>query len=1156
MSSLTPTRLVLRSLLHHWRIHAAVGLGVAVACAILTGSLLVGDSVQATLEELARERRGQFEAVLTSERFFRSELEGEDETPGTAPGPLVAILMVDGSVAARREGTLLERATGVSIVGVTERFFETGFPQFPGDSSALTGDGARLNRSLAEELGVVVGDSITLELRTSEEAPLESFLGADPEGGTRLGLTVREILPDRGPGLFSLRGTQAAPRIVYLDRARLGEALGREGRASVLLAPAGRAGQELDQLLAGSLTPDDLGFTLRLRDDLGLVSLESRRMVLAPAVQEFVEKLAAEKGWRFQGALTHLARSISVEGSTSGGPAGRGPIPYSMITAMPVEDAPPLGPLPSAPPTLAEDEILLGAWAAADLGLDGEAIGSEKIRVEYYLPESTGAARTQAATFTLAGIIPLEGLAARSDLTPEYPGLTTAEVENLRDWDPPFEVDLSVLRDQDEEYWKEHRATPKAFVSPEAGRKHFRGSHGEFTTIHLAPAGGESLEDLHEELERALTRPGGLPRELGVIWRDLAGTGEGSTEASTDFGGLFISFSFFLIISTTILIALLFILGVERRHREAGLLLAVGHETRQVRRLLVREGLVVALVGGVLGLGLALAYGKFLLQALSTWWWGAVRVPYFVFEVEPLSLAIGLFATLVIVWLAIHLASRSLERSSIRQLLARGSRTGVSRRGGGGRGSARVGLVSAILALALAGYSLTRETPDVAAFFGTGALGLVAGLAGLSWLLRRRPARSETDVGVPGLFRVGARNSSRAPTRSLLTSGLIASAAFILVAVAANQHDSTADSVELRSGNGGFHLLATSRAPLPGSFSSPAVRERLGLEEYFLDLPDGSQEEVDWSGVEAHAFRVKPGDDTSCLNLYQPRNPRVLGAPEGFIERGGFVFKGALTETPEEEANPWELLRRAPEDGVLPAIGDWNSMTWILKKGLGDIIEVDDGRGGQVRLRLVATLSGSLFQGELLVSEAAFREAFPAIEGAEFFLVELDEKAVERSSRLSLALEQGLSSFGVDVMSPNRLIASYLAIENTYLSTFQFLGGLGLILGTLGLGIVLVRGVLERRSEFALLAAVGFSRSRLAALVLAENLFLLTGGLVIGSVSALVAVAPRLVDPAARIPAVHLAGLLALVFLAGLLSGVLAVAAVVRTRVLEALRSE
>ena len=73
------------------------------------------------------------------------------------------------------------------------------------------------------------------------------------------------------------------------------------------------------------------------------------------------------------------------------------------------------------------------------------------------------------------------------------------------------------------------------------------------------------------------------------------------------------------------------------------------------------------------------------------------------------------------------------------------------------------------------------------------------------------------------------------------------------------------------------------------------------------------------------------------------------------------------------------------------------------------------------------------------------------------------------------------------------------AVQNTYLGTFQILGGLGLLLGSAGLGVVVLRNVLERRGELGLLVAVGFRRRLLHRLVLSEHGALLGAGLVLAS---------------------------------------------------------
>src|SRR3954470_22636383 len=68
---------ITKSLAHHWRIHAAVALGVAAATAVLTGALVIGDSVRGSLRHLVLDRLGQIDQMLVVDRFFRQQLAAE-----------------------------------------------------------------------------------------------------------------------------------------------------------------------------------------------------------------------------------------------------------------------------------------------------------------------------------------------------------------------------------------------------------------------------------------------------------------------------------------------------------------------------------------------------------------------------------------------------------------------------------------------------------------------------------------------------------------------------------------------------------------------------------------------------------------------------------------------------------------------------------------------------------------------------------------------------------------------------------------------------------------------------------------------------------------------------------------------------------------------
>jgi hypothetical protein len=384
---------------------------------------------------------------------------------------------------------------------------------------------------------------------------------------------------------------------------------------------------------------------------------------------------------------------------------------------------------------------------------------------------------------------------------------------------------------------------------------------------------------------------------------------------------------------------------------------------------------------------------------------------------------------------------------------------------------------------------------QAAGFFGAGTLLLVAALLFQSAWLHARGFRA-----IGGLVALGLRSVRYRPGRSVLCIALIASATFVIASLDAFRHDG--------SSTGAFQLVADSELPV------------------FQNIPP-------LEGVQFIPFRLHPGDDASCLNLYQPQNPRILAPPPGFLRR-----------TP----NPWMLLESRLPGGAVPAIADANSMTYSLHRKLGEEFEL-----GGVRYRIVAALQDSVFQGELLVSEENFLRLFPDSAGYRFFLLSTPPGKADEVAR---TLTAALSDYGFVVQPTAARLASFHKVENTYLSTFRALGGLGLLLGTVGLAAVLLRNVLERRRELALLRAVGYRPRHLFTMVLAENVFLLLMGLATGAVCAALATAPAVSARGGHVPLASLAVLLALVAASGFVSSAVATAAALRSPLLDALKSE
>ena len=451
------------------------------------------------------------------------------------------------------------------------------------------------------------------------------------------------------------------------------------------------------------------------------------------------------------------------------------------------------------------------------------------------------------------------------------------------------------------------------------------------------------------------------------------------------------------------------------------------------------------------------------------------------------------------------------------------------------------GLICAGLGTALVFSALLGALGRTAAFFGAGSALLGASLCLVALSLKSPPRSRLAGHGWWPVARLGLRNAADRPGRTVLAIGVMASAIFILVAVDAFRQ-SAPDVTDPHSGVGGYPLLVNLLLPLVHDPNSPEGREALGLTAF--------------GDVTVVPFRVLQGDDASCLNLYEPKRPRILAAPRVFIESGRFAFQESLATSPAEQMNPWLLLEHSQgtaADPVIPVIADRNSMTYVLHRSLGDEIEIG-ASGRTVRLRLVASLADSLFQSELVMSEANFQTVFPGEEGYRFLLV---DARPARSQAVAAAIETTGQDAGAEVVWTLARLQEFHRVENTYLSTFQSLGGLGLLIGTVGLAAVVLRNVLERRRELALLGAVGYRPTHVFAIVLAENVLLLGWGLLIGTVCAMVAVMPARESRGGWVPLNRSAWLLlAVVFACGLVSSIVATRVALRGSLLGALRAE
>lgn len=1120
------SQLIKRNLVHFWRTNLAVVAGVATAVAVLAGALLVGDSVRGSLRALFLQKLGSTTHAVVSNNFFREQL-AEDiakHFPSTAP-----IIALPGAVTDEKNRRV---AAGVSVYGVDERFW-----QFHGRENRAPHDReALISEGLARELTSSAGDVLLVRVQRHSDIPIESLHSKKEDLTGTLRLTTRAVLPAAELGEFSIQPSQTATRAVFVPLDLLQQEVDQRERVNLLLVNSDKeqALTELVRVVEQAATLADFGVQVRQLANSGTLSVEHDSKVLTDALAAEVNTAAQKTSLKPQPILSYLANDIR---------SGDRSIPYSLVTAVDDEtfrqqlgSSLVSGELASPHEGSNLTPIILNEWAARDLGIKPQA----KITLDYYYWHEGGRLETRQADFYLAGIARMTGLAADRELVPEYPGISGSE--NLADWDPPFPVDLDRIRQQDEDYWDQFRTTPKAFIPLLKGQELWSTRFGNLTSIRLAPSGAPTTPEIRSGLEQAL-RTSITPAEMGLSVMPVRAQGLTASRGATNFGEYFLYFSFFLVVSALLLTTLFFKLGVEQRLREVGLLQSLGFSARLIRRVFVTEGFVLSLIGSSLGLIGAIAYGRLMIFGLSTWWVEAVGTSALALHINPISLVLGLAGGVLAALFCILITLRGLRHESSRALLAgtiQGNLAGKPKRRW--LSAKRVGIVCLAVGVLLLAAGALALIDQALGFFGGGTLLLVAALSFLSDWLGRNRRRAIYGNGWWPVLKLGFRNATNRPARSVLCIALIASAAFIIVSVDAFRRD-RAGAIERKSGNGGYALMAESVVPLVHDPNTPDGRESLNLSD--------AQDLI--AQARFARFRLRPGDDASCLNLYQPQDPRIVAPQDEFIDGNRFTFARSMAESAEEKANPWSLLRRQFPDGAVPVIGDANSLTYVLHLKVGDDFVIGPA-SNPITLRVVGALSDSIFQSELLMSEANFVKLFPGHQGFRFFLIESADE--ERATTLASLLEDRWSDYGFDASATTQRLAEFHRVENTYLSTFQMLGGLGLVLGTLGLAAVLLRNVLERRRELALLRAVGYNSSHFTLMVVAENALLLFLGLLTGTVCAVLAIAPVFLERGGSLAQLPLGLLLLAVLVAGLVASVLATWAALRTPLLPALRSE
>jgi ABC-type lipoprotein release transport system permease subunit len=1058
---------IFKTFIHYFKSNLLVALGIVVSTTFLTGSLIIGDSVRYSLQQSTFSRLGETtHLVSVKERYFRQEManEMEADNPEIKATP---ILLLEGMAIA--DGGQ-NRVNKVQIVGVSKDFEEISKTNL---FAELQNNEIGISQNLAERLQIKEGDNLLVRIQKASLIPMNAPFVSVEETSVSLQAMVKKVVQKEELGRFNLKNSQTAPYNIFLSINRLNKLMEFEGKANQILITSQFESEKVTESVKNSLTPEDAGLQVKNIESTNEIEISTERVFLEDKISETLNKLPDADL-----ILTYFVNGIEASPNPSkvGEPKIQNPKPatsnpqHETLSFKPGTSSIPYSFVSSIPDyQLEENEIALNRWAADDL----QAKIGDSIALQYFEIGPQRQLVNKKATFVLREIISMDSKWADRTRVPHLPGLSDAG--HCREWEAGVPINLDAIREKDEKYWEDYKGTPKAFVSEKAALQMWSNRFGNYTAVRF-PA-----DTFDENKYKQLFASEIEPSDLGMSVAPIRQQGVQAAQNGTDFSGLFIGLSFFLLVAAIILTALLFRFNLENRSTQIGLFAALGFKQKQVRGFFLSEGFVVALFGGITGLIVSVFYTLLVFKILNTLWFEIVRTDVLLIKIKPITLLTGLVISILISLIAIFISVRRFQNQRTADLQKQ--IFSVEKKGK----KLLLNVImyfSLFISIGILIYQMANKTQvNPTRFFLSGALLLVGLLLLFRKNLYRIEYKKQDDFN---LGRLSQLNLSRNKMRSLTVVTLFALGTFMVVSTGSNKLDLFANAQNKTSGTGGFMYFAETTMPVLFDINNNEKRAEEGIS-------------TDFTAIQ---FSKVDGDDASCLNLNRISQPAILGVnPEALKERFSFAAKiGDL-----EETDPWLALNQKPDDVTIPAIADQTVIQWGLGMKVGDILIYQNELGDTIRLKLIAGTAPSVFQGFVIISNQNFIKNYPTKSGTNIFLIDGNS---ENQQQIGDELQSVFRDYGWEMETTAKRLVEFYSVTNTYLSIFLALGALGLILGTVGLAVILARTLLERRREIAVMQAIGFNAKPIFKIISLEYLSLLFAGVTIGFIAAVVATLP------------------------------------------------
>lgn len=1082
-------------------------IGGIIGTSVITGALITGDSLDRMVADQSVKALGEIDLVVSSPRFFSNSLFtviNNDQTINKLTDKAAPMIALTGTTRHDESGALENQVNvyGIDIYNVDSSVYDF----YDGEKIPnLLENDCVINTILADNLHVGQGDVITLKL--GDINPSDAFFLTSSDIIHEIELTIKEISENRGLASINLRSRNTNINNLFLRMDVLQNIIGAEGKINtVIISNSGDEFSGVDkgtdvknrlkEILDEEIGYPETGYRV-ITEDLSVIITHE------DVLFDSDELAPLEKGWVTSSLLTYFVDSINFKGNS---------LSYSTITGVDLASDREFGEFftngtPLEQNKFKGDGIIISNWTALALGVGVDDI----LTVNYTILDSNYREHPNSKKLSIEAVIDLSGKAASAWLMPDLPGIK--DIDTCGDWDPPFEIDLSILQKTDLDYWEQYRGIPKGYIDLDLAKRLFGNFQGNLTHLRIETNGNP--ENVFEEFNKTL----GI-NNYGISIIEVKADHLATGESLWVLTGMFLAFGALVVISGALLIINIFRNMAYDRKREIGILRSQGVKRRDVAAAFFTEGTFYSIASAGIGTAAGVGVGKGIVHALNTVWARSVESNDISLYYSNVTLftafAIGLFICIISVIIPVIQVSGMKVVDAISQgrtekkkdhttsarhgiiilimgvlstgfllfsfnlelaligpvLILLGSGLYVQ-----GRKSARRYILEMtagaliLYVLAFSFFALGKEGgTSVAIFMITGIIFIAACFllyrSRFQWFLR-------IIIGKGAMGNIAVSGLVRQKSRVFLSVISLAFVVYIITALSViGSYQEGNFEKEIESQTGGYDIRALSTIPITGD---------LALENHsFLD--DTSVTQIRSVG--------EPGGTCSNMNARFP--PQILGVPDDFVEINKIKFSNHVTKKFGDRA-AWRSLVDNSKS-YIPVVMDENTLLWVYNSGLGDSFTITGDMGDEYEIKVVGMIDSSIFAGMFIMSQDNIEEVFPLTAKYTYFLLKTDGDVRAEAA----IIEDEMSFYGMDAAATEDLARYNLEFEASYLRIFQVFLVLGVFIGTTGIAVMVYRSANNRKYEIGVLRSMGLSRGKVALSLVLEASIISLSGIIIG----------------------------------------------------------